>query len=189
LAARGRTILTAFLVVAVTGLGQGVVWALFPPFVREVLGGGTAELGWLLSAQAVGGLLGGVAVGSVAARLSSARLLGVSAILLGLIYLAAFLSPTVVRGVTVGLALFVLVGVASTAVFAGFQTLLQTSSTDSYRGRLFGALGTTQALSMLKGTLLGGALGDAVGIVLVLLVQAASYVAAGLLVLGLLANA
>lgn len=88
-----------------------------------------------------------------------------------------------------GLVLFVLVGLASTAVFAGFQTLLQTSSTDSHRGRLFGALGTTQALSMLAGTLLGGALGDAVGIVLVLLVQAASYVAAGLLVLGLLANA
>lgn len=65
LAARGRTVLTAFLVVAVTGLGQGVVWALFPPFVREVLGGNAAELGWLLSAQAVGGLLGGVVVGSL----------------------------------------------------------------------------------------------------------------------------
>jgi MFS family permease len=88
----------------------------------------------------------------------------------------------------VGLALFVLVGVPAAGMLAGLQTLLQTSAKDHLRGRVFGALGTTQALLMLAGTLLGGALGDAVGIVPVLVVQGGAYVAAGILVLVLLGH-
>jgi hypothetical protein len=65
---------------------------------------------------------------------------------------------------------------------------LQTSAEDRYRGRVFGAFGTTQALLMLAGTLVGGALGDAAGIVPVLVVQSGAYVLAGLLVLVLLAG-
>lgn len=184
----GRVILTVLLVGAVTGLGEGVFAALFPPFVRVALDGGALELGWLMSAQAVGGLLGGVVVGSLAGRLLPQRLLGLGALLLGLIDLAIFLYPSFVGGIAPGLALFVLVGVPATGAFAGLQTLLQTSAEDRYRGRVFGALGTTQALLMLAGTLLGGALGDAVGIVPVLVVQGIAYVAAGLLVLVLLAG-
>lgn len=184
----GRVILTLFLVGAVTGLGEGTFVALFPPFVRVALDGGALELGWLMSSQAVGGLIGGVVVGSLAGRLSPARLLGLGALLLGLIDLAIFLYPSFVEGIALGLVLFVLVGVPVTGVLTGLQTLLQTSTEDSHRGRVFGALGTTQALLMLCGALLGGALGDAVGIVPVLVVQGGAYVLAGLLVLVLLAG-
>ncbi len=45
----GRVILTLFLVGAVTGLGEGVMAALFPPFVKVALDGGALELGWLMS--------------------------------------------------------------------------------------------------------------------------------------------
>ena len=183
-----RGILTVFVVGAVTGLGEGVFLALFPPFVRVALDGGALELGWLMSAQAVGGILGGLVVGSAAVRLSPRRLLGVGAILFGLIDLAIFLYPAFVEGVALGLALFVLVGVPATGMVAGLQTLLQTSAEDRYRGRVFGTLGTTQALLMLAGTLAGGALGDTVGIVPVLVVQGGAYVAAGVLVLGTLAD-
>ncbi|QIN82833.1 MFS transporter [Rubrobacter tropicus] len=186
LMATGRVVLTVLLVGAVTGLGEGVFAALFPPFVGVALGGGALELGWLMSAQAVGGLLGGVAVGSLAGRLPPRLLLGLGALLLGLGDLAIFLYPSFVGGIAPGLALFVLVGVPATAAFAGLQTLLQTSTEDRYRGRAFGALATTQALLMLAGTLLGGALGDAVGIVPVLVVQGVAYVATGTLVLVLL---
>jgi Transmembrane secretion effector len=86
----GRVILTVFVVGAVTGLGEGVFLALFPPFVRVALGGGALELGWLMSAQAMGGVLGGLVVGAAAARLSSSRLLGLGAVLFGLIDLAIF---------------------------------------------------------------------------------------------------
>jgi MFS family permease len=86
----GRVLLTVFVVGAVTGLGEGVFLALFPPFVRVALGGGALELGWLMSAQAVGGVLGGLVVGAAAARLSPPRLLGSGAVLFGLIDLAIF---------------------------------------------------------------------------------------------------
>jgi MFS family permease len=184
----GRVLLTVFVVGAVTGLGEGVFLALFPPFVRVALGGGALELGWLMSAQAVGGVLGGLVVGAAAARLSPPRLLGSGAVLFGLIDLAIFVYPSFVQSIAVGLALFVLVGVPAAGMLAGLQTLLQTSAKDHLRGRVFGALGTTQALLMLAGTLLGGALGDAVGIVPVLVVQGGAYVAAGILVLVLLAH-
>ncbi len=184
----GRVILTVFLVGAVTGLGEGVFSALFPPFVRVALGGGALELGWLMSAQAVGGILGGIVVGSVASRLSPPRLLGLGAVFFGLLDLAIFVYPSFVEGIALGLALFVLVGVPATGLTAGLQTLLQTSAEDRYRGRVFGALGTTQALLMLTGTLIGGALGDAVGIVPVLVVQGCAYIVVGGLVLSLLAD-
>jgi MFS family permease len=184
----GRVLLTVFVVGAVTGLGEGVFLVLFPPFVRVALGGGALELGWLMSAQAVGGVLGGLVVGAAAARLSPPRLLGSGAVLFGLIDLAIFVYPSFVQSIAVGLALFVLVGVPAAGMLAGLQTLLQTSAKDHLRGRVFGALGTTQALLMLAGTLLGGALGDAVGIVPVLVVQGGAYVAAGILVLVLLAH-
>jgi MFS family permease len=184
----GRVLLTVFVVGAVTGLGEGVFLALFPPFVRVALGGGALELGWLMSAQAVGGVLGSLVVGAAAARLSPPRLLGSGAVLFGLIDLAIFVYPSFVQSIAVGLALFVLVGVPAAGMLAGLQTLLQTSAKDHLRGRVFGALGTTQALLMLAGTLLGGALGDAVGIVPVLVVQGGAYVAAGILVLVLLAH-
>ena len=184
----GRVLLTVFLVGAVTGLGEGVFLALFPPFVRVALEGGALELGWLMSAQAVGGVLGGLVVGSAAARLSPPRLLGLGAVLFGLVDLAIFVYPSFVQSIAVGLALFVLVGIPAEGMLAGLQTLLQTSAEDRFRGRVFGALGTTQALLMLAGTLLGGALGDAVGVVPVLVVQGGAYVAAGILVLVLLAH-
>ncbi len=186
LVTRGRVILTLFVVGAVTGLGEGVFAALFPPFVRVALDGGALELGWLMSAQAVGGLAGGVVVGSLAGRLSPASLLGLGALLLGLVDLAIFLYPSFVGGIAPGLALFVLVGVPATGALTGLQTLLQTSTEDGHRGRVFGALGTTQAMLMLSGALLGGALGDTVGVVPVLVVQGLAYVGAGLLVLVLL---
>ena len=188
LVTRGRVMLTLFLVGAVTGLGEGVFAALFPPFVRVALDGGALELGWLMSAQAVGGVLGGLVVGSAAAKLSPPRLLGLGAVLFGLTDLAIFLYPSFVQGIALGLALFVLVGIPATGVLAGLQTLLQTSAEDRFRGRVFGALGTTRALLMLAGALAGGALGDAVGVVPVLVVQGGAYVLAGLLVLALIAG-
>lgn len=188
LVTKGRVILILFLVGAVTGLGEGVMAALFPPFVKVALDGGALELGWLMSSQAVGGLIGGVIVGSVAARLSPSRLLGLSAVLFGLIDLAIFVYPTFIEGIAVGLILFILVGVPATGVAASLQTLLQSSTEDHYRGSIFGALGTTQGLLILTGTLLGGALGDALGIVPILVVQGGAYVVAGIIVLMLLAG-
>jgi MFS family permease len=184
-----RVILTIFVFLAVTGLGEGVIVTLLPAFVKEVLRGGALELGWLMSAQAVGGLIGGLVVGYAANALTPSRLLGLSAVAIGLIDLTIFNYPAFFSGITLGLILFVVVGVPVTGVLTSLYTLLQNATEDRYRGRVFGAFDTTQALLILVGTLVGGALGDVIGVVVVLNVQGGAYVLAGILVLMLLAGA
>jgi len=158
-------------------------------FVNKVLGGGALEIGWLMSAQAVGGLIGGVIVGFASRLLSPARLIGLSAIMFGLIDLAIFNYPAFIPGIALGLILFVVVGVPGVGFMSGVNTLLQTAVVDQYRGRVFGALGTTQALLMLIGTLAAGMLGDRLGVVTMLNIQGGGYVLAGCAALILLPGA
>lgn len=66
------------------------------------------------------------------------------------------------------------------------MTLFQRNTMDSYRGRVFGALGAAQGLAVLVGTVAAGWLGEAIGIVPVLAVQGAGYVLAGFAVLVLM---
>lgn len=179
----GRLLPTVFVAAAAMGLGEGVMAALFVPFVRDVLDGGAPELGWLMTAQAVGGLIGGLLVGSLARTLSPARLFGASAVLFGLIDLAIFNYPAFVPGIGLGLVLFVVVGVPAVMVGTGQATLLQTGVADAYRGRVFGALGTTSSLLLIAGSVLAGTLAERLGVVTVLNVQGLAYAGAGVLVL------
>ncbi len=71
---------------------------------------------------------------------------------------------------------------------ASQQTLLQGVVADEYRGRIFGALGTTTALLGLVGMGLGGYLGDRVGLMPVLNVAGGLWVAGGALALLTLQN-
>jgi len=82
--------------------------------------------------------------------------------------------------------LFAAVGVPGIAALTGEQTLLQQTSPDAYRGRVFGALGTLMALFGVVGILLAGTLTDHLGVVTVLNIQGGGYVLAGVLLLLLL---
>jgi MFS family permease len=178
-----------FTIAAITSVGEGVLSVLFVPFVTDVLRGDALELGWLMSAQAVGGLLGGVLLARVGSRLEPVRILGPSAILFGLIDLAIFNYPAFFTGFVIALILFIVVGLPGAALSAGFSTLLQNGVADAYRGRVFGALNTTSALLMLSGMGLASVAGDVVGIVPVISIQGFVYVLAGLLALHLLDRA
>ncbi len=63
--------------------------------------------------------------------------------------------------------------------FVGAQTLLQKWVPDSYRGRVFGAYETTQALLLLVGMGLAAVLATPLGVVVVLSVVGALYILAG----------
>ena len=169
-----------FLMIAITQVGEGIMGVLFVVFVNRILGGGALEIGWLMSAQAVGGLIGGLFVGSLG-RVPPSRLIGLSAVAFGLIDLAIFNYPTFFPGITLGIVLFIVVGVPGVGLGAAFDTLLQTAVADEYRGRIFGALGTTGALLRLVGMGLAGALGDVVGVVPMLNLQGGGYILAGVL--------
>jgi MFS family permease len=184
-----RVISILFGLIAITSLGEGVFAVLFVVFVSRVLGGGATEIGWLMSAQAVGGLLGGVLVGWIGHRVAPTRLLGVGAVLFGLIDLTIFNYPAFFPGFGLAVALFVAVGIPGVVLSTGRSTLLQSAVADAYRGRVFGTYGMTGALLALLGTTLAGTLGDRVGVVTVLNIQGCVYVLAGLVVPALLGGA
>jgi MFS family permease len=168
---------------AISSIGEGFFGSIFWVFVDEELNGGTREAGWLMSAQAVGGLLGSLAVGNWARGVSPVRLLGWGAIGLGIADLGLFNYPAFASGIWLGLIFLCLAGFPVSAFSTGFTTIIQTEAGDAYRGRVFGALSTTMGLLMIFGASIAGPLTERFGSVIVLSVQAAAYPVAGVLAL------
>jgi MFS family permease len=183
-----RPLIVAFLVAAICSFGEGIMSVMFILWVSKVLAGGAQELGLFMGAQAIGGILGGLIVTRVGKALGTTRLLWISGVLFGLIDLLLFNYPRLFGGIWPGLALIALVGVPAVGFFAGQTTLLQEHVEDRYRGRVFGAYGTMGAIFYLLSTVLVGLVGNAVEPMLMLTIQGAAYVLAGLLVLVALAQ-
>ncbi len=189
-----RLLVVLFLALAITSLGEGVMSTLYPVFVNRVLHGVALQIGELMSAQAIGGLIGGLCAGWIGERLLSKWLIGISSVLFGLLDLAIFNVPALAAGLlpaTVPIfafevGLFVAVGIPGIWMATGELSLLQTSAPDAYRGRIFGLIGTMFSLLSVIGILLASTMTDRFGVVPVLNIQGAGYVVAGLLLLWLL---
>lgn len=183
-----RVIVLILLVMALTSIGEGVFGVLLAPFVSEVFAGGTVELGWLMSAQAVGGIAGGVVIGWLGSRIAPMHLLGLGMLWLGLIDLVIVNYPLFLPTILPALVLMVAVGVPAAGAMAALLSLVQAHVTDDFRGRVFGVIGTVSSFTMLLGMLMAGLLGDALGTMLVINIQPAVYIAAGFLVLSLMVS-
>ena len=166
-----------------TSLGEGVFSVSLAPFVTEVFRGGALQLGWVLSAQAIGGIVGGIAIGWLGGRIAPASLLGFGALLLGMIDLAIFNYPAFLPSLIPALVLMAVVGIPASGFGAGYTTLMQTNVTDKLLGRVFGVVGTTSAFGMLLGMGTAGVLSDRLSVVPVINIQGVVYFLAGLLVL------
>lgn len=184
---RSRPVSVILGVAAATAVGEGIFSVMFLIWVTQALSGGVPQLGWFMSAQAVGGLLGALVIGYFARRFTPERLFGVGLLAFGILDLLLFNYPLVLSGIALGLVLIVLVGIPSVAASSGRQTLLQRDVPDLYRGRVFAALGTTSAALALIATLVAGVVGETVGPIAMLNVQGAAYVISGVVVLVLLA--
>jgi MFS family permease len=171
-------------------VAEGIINVLGFPWLKEVLGGGALERGWLASAQAVGGLLGGLLIGRVARAAGPIHLIGASGIVLGLLSLAyinvAAFPIDRTLWLPAAISLKALMGVPIMGMFVSIDTMLQQNVADRYRGRVFGAYGTAIALAVLLGQAVAGGLGDVVGIVAILNGVGTMYIAAGALALLLL---
>jgi MFS family permease len=184
-----RTLSVLLAMFSLTMLGEGVFGVLYPVFVYRILHGGALQIGQLMSAQAIGGLLGGVLVGWLGKRIMSRWAIGVLEVAFGFVDLLIFNSPAFFPFYWLSVGLFITVGVVSIGPSTGAQSLLQAKSPDAYRGRIFGALGMTMGLFALIGTLTAGFLTDHLGVVTVLNLQAAVYMLGGLMILVLLPRA
>lgn len=170
-----------FTIAALWAIGEGIMAVLFVPFVTNVLHGQATEVGWLMSAQAVGGLTGGVVIAKLGERVPPIKMFGPATILFGLIDLIIFNYSLFVPGFLPGIVLFILVGIPAAGVGASFMTFLQNSTTDVYRGRIFGAYTTTFSLLTLMSMGFASTFGDVIGIREVINVQGFAYVIAGIL--------
>ena len=145
-----------------TSIGEGVLGTLFAPFVLDEVGGGARDLGWMMTAQAIGGITGALLAGGIVNRHAPWVVVGTSMTLFGVIDLAIFTYPRWFTGVLPVLVLFVLVGIPGGVGFAALFTILQVSVADEYRGRVFAVVGVLSAAGALVGAvdrrLAGGAL-------------------------------
>jgi predicted MFS family arabinose efflux permease len=176
-------ILRALLVFTViTRIGEGLLGTLFVPWATGVLGTDATGYGWILSAQAVGGVGGAFVIGRLGHRVEPVRLLVAAAVTFGLIDLVLFTYPAFYPVLAPALIGMVIVGVPAAAIGAALATLQQTQAADSHRGRVVGAMLALGALGSLVGAVGAGLLGEVVPVVVLLIVQGGGYVAAGLAV-------
>jgi MFS family permease len=182
-----RSLRAIFLAFGIGAVGEGTFGVGFAPLVVDVLRGGAGGAGVLMSAQAIGGLIAGALVGRVATRvpprtLFAGGLIGIGLVDLGLANTAR-LAPQGASAVTVAAAFMLLAGFPAVAGSAAGTGLLQTLTTDAYRGRVFGALATTEGIATLLGLAVGGPAVDAIGVVPVLSAGAAMWIVGGVLAL------
>jgi MFS family permease len=183
LCARQPSLRVLLLVVAISGVGEGVLVTLFPPFVRDVLHGDGSAYGAIFSVQAIGGIAGGFLAARLGHRFPMSRLLGWGAIGIGFIDMVIFLYPLIRAVLWPAFVLMVLVGFPAAVAIAGLTTMLQSATDDAHRGRVFGAVGAVQAAAMVLGILAAGLLADVLPVIAVITVQAAGWTTAGLVVL------
>jgi MFS family permease len=172
---RERLLLSLFIILAVASLGDSMVTVLIVPLVKVLMGGEAQLLGWLMAAEGVGGLLGGVLVGQFGKRIAPRLLSTIALVSAGLVIIALFTFP---HSMLV-FPLLGFVGLTSTAWFTSAETMLQMGTSDAFRGRIFGALGTTLALAGLIGMTFAGTMADQIGLVPVLSISASLYILSG----------
>ncbi|GAA1600489.1 MFS transporter [Kribbella hippodromi] len=178
----GPAIRLLFVFSLVTGVGEGIMSTLFAPFVSADLGGDGKVYGLIVSSQAIGGIVGGLIAAAIGSRWPAATLWGLGAFAFGLIDVALFLYPLVSDSTLPAFVFMIIVGLPGALSLAGMMTVFQYLTADGTRGRIFGAIGAAESVAVLVGITTAGFLGDAVGIIPVLVVQGLGYVVGGLVV-------
>ena len=173
---RERSVALLFATMSVATVGEGAVTVLVIIFFRDVLGGSAQEFSYFIAAYGVGGILGGLLLTWVSRIIDETRLFSLCLIANGILLLAIFNTPVL----SVIVALAVLAGMTVVGWFVMSQTLLQKWVADRYRGRVFGAYETTQALTILVGMGLAVVLEGSLGVVVVLSIVGVVWSLAGL---------
>ncbi len=150
----------AVMVALSTGLiGGGMVVPLGDVFSRQVLGGGSAGFGLLLSALGFGMAAGVLALSAVERRLPKTKVFTAAVFGAG-ISLAAGASMS---SLTPAMLCVALMGVCAGAVYVLGFTIIQESVVDELRGRIFASLNTLVRFCLLLSFALGPVLADRLG--------------------------
>jgi MFS family permease len=171
---------------AVSQLSQGIFVVLYLVFVLEVIGADSGAVGLIRGMQAVGGIIAGLAVGVLAARLGTRTLVGWGFIVFGLLSLAMWNAGAVTTAVPFYATMFAILGLPAVAVSVGLITVLQALTPPTHLGRVYAAYETSSGLLQAVGVVVAGALADRIGVAPILDLQGLLYVGCGVAALFLL---
>ncbi|MFB9687961.1 MFS transporter [Amycolatopsis plumensis] len=180
---RNRRLRRTGLALVFTSLAQGMFLVLFVVYVLDVLGGSEADAGLLRGVQAIGGLVAGFAVATVARRVAPAALLGWGSVVLGLLSAVIWNLSLVTTALGLYAGLFALAGAPGVVVGAGVLSEIQSAVAPERAGRVLSTTFAAVATCTTAGALLAGALVATTGPAVLLNVQAGVYVLAGVLML------
>jgi predicted MFS family arabinose efflux permease len=177
LVAQDNILRNLFIVIGIALFGDAILSALLAVFAQDVAGFSATEFGWLLTARGIGGIVGGIVIAQFGSRFSNSVLItgGLVVTGLGILLMVTFPTLTVVVG------LMILAGPFLMAWIIGMQTVLQQATDDSFRGRVFGAYGTTSTILMFIGAGLAGTLADTLGSSVLMASAAIIYIVAGVI--------
>lgn len=151
-------------VMMLVGFGEGFVSALMAPWMRDVAGGTSAQLGLMLSLQALGGIVGGLFVIRSARRRDSLSLLTAGAFTSGVMLVAIFNYPLLADvGPWPAIALTAVGGLPFAVYGTAESICVQTHSVQGSRGRIASLTYGGQKIAQLAGIAAAGPLALAVG--------------------------
>ena len=135
----------------------------------------------LVSAQAVGGIAGGLLGARFAGRFNPRRLVAVCMVLFGAIDVLIFNYPRLSTAIAPELLMFALVGIPGVFAGAAVMTILQTEVPNARIGRVMSVVFVAMALSQLLGTGIASALVGSLSVMTVLtLLQGLGWIVGGL---------
>lgn len=165
-----------FIVMGLTVLADSPITALIVPLVKDILHGGAAALGWLMTLRGLGGLLGGFITERLNKTVRVKYLIMVGLVIDGFALLAVVNFPNL----SFALLLMAVAGIAAMFWIINAVTMLQSNVADAYRGRVFGAYDTTASLLAVASMTVASTLGDHIGAAPILNAAGILYVLAGL---------
>jgi len=172
-----RALTGLFIIMGIALFGDAILSAILVVFVQQDLGFSAIEFGWLMTARGFGGLLGGLLIGQYGRKFTPTQLISGGLLLSGASIFLMLTRPSL----SVLLGLLILIGPALMAWLISLQTIGQKETEDAYRGRVFGAIGTTTTLIMFFGSAISGFMADRIGTFILIAIAASIYMLAGVL--------
>ena len=161
LAGRRASIRNLLLFFGMLALAQGMWSVLFVPFANGVLGANALQYGFMVSVRGVGGLLGGLAAGSIVRRVQAGRLWPMAYAGFGVTLIAQL----VIRAIQPVTALMIPAGLFANLGIVSGRTLLMTAFPDQHRGRLFGVWESFTGILLILGMAVASFFAKPIGVV------------------------
>lgn len=167
---REKVIRVLLVMSVVSMLGFGALSALLVVYAKDALNAGAGGYGALLSADALGGIIGGVLLSFFAGLI---RAKGVAIALGGTVVSVTTFALAHVSSLSWAIAILVCEGLFITLGNANQETLLQETVPEAYRGRVFMGFQKIVSIATVLSMAIAGAMHDLIGIRNVFLVSSA----------------